>query len=1009
MKRAHFPHLRAIAVAFAVLCGLVTIAMFGEVLPSSPFGRIPFEVPIEADSSGSHTAVVDRESRRVLILNADFEITGIVNCDKLNSPIEAITDVCVAKDGVYVAGVKYQKDSDIIECERVVVYGTHGKSEKVVYERIVEAENTPSIKALDNADSGGVYIALFDDELYGMSTSTMQLIYANRSESFEVEGLETDYTQVYDIGYSSKAKAIATISMRGILNDDWGSSSTEDQSASVTTDVALAKHDTNRSSWSDCVFTSVDMSDDGDVYLYDDVSGSICRIDDAGKLKHLEGGEGCSSLHANGYKLAACNLEHGAVVIMGLDDESCTTLKEAGVSQSLAVLTCVTYACRLYVALYIVVVLLRKAWQLAAQGDLGKIGPLFGSAAVVFVVALAIGYISYGTYQSMMQTRTKEINTFADYLQDIALTQLSESMQKCNDRDFIRNEGASSKEAREGITDIEVDVIGLSYDATFNGLGTYTTVYGMDDKGVFYLIGSSEGQVIGTSAGAAAKADEIGEVFESGEVDRKIRTGSTLRDATLYRLVRIPSPDEQETVGVIEIGSRLRTFSASVAKDQVQRTIALLVMVLVVYLTYAELVACAKCFEEFRLLHHHHDSIAVLTRPFSFFVTLLASIDSVMTALIARALLSSAGMQTSGFYLALPAVMAGIGLAIGQVVYGIIGSRVLIHKLMMRGAIVMVAAALFAAGVVWMENYWLYCLAKLFMAAPFGLLYTLSYSLPRRADTDEVRATAAAGIKRTDTSAAALGTVLGGYAAQTLGNAWVYVLVAVVSAIVVVMADRVLPSTRHPMEHEARSVRSRTEAIVKLLTSKTTLPVIFFVMLPAILAAGYNSFLFPLFSANLGIGTSSINNLAVLGQLVVYVSISGIEWLEGRYDKWWLALAAVSLLGVVFLLFSFNTTIVWAVVTIALVGLLCKTSDAWKALWPRSAKADGLHTGMAVGAMFGVRSILLIVQPLLLGALLSLGDQSAVIVLGCICSVCAIAFFFVTRKMPLAPESEQTS
>jgi predicted MFS family arabinose efflux permease len=374
-----------------------------------------------------------------------------------------------------------------------------------------------------------------------------------------------------------------------------------------------------------------------------------------------------------------------------------------------------------------------------------------------------------------------------------------------------------------------------------------------------------------------------------------------------------------------------------------------------------------------------------------------------MTTLIARALIQSAGMDNSSMLFALPSVMLGVGLALGQAIYSVLGSRIVIRKLMTRGAIAMVFGAIFASIVVWQANFWLYCVAKLLMAIPFGLLYTLSYSLPRQAESDEVRALAAGGIKRTDTSAAALGTVLGGYTAQLLGNLWVYVLVAVASVAVLLMAWRLLPQTKQPLESNVNT-DSHREAVAKLFASRTTLPIIFFLMLPAILSAGYNSFLFPLFSANLGLGSASINNVFVFGQLVVFVFIPTLERLEERYDKWRVATVAVALLGVVFLLFSFNTTLVWATVTIALVGMLCKSADGWKAMWPRSAEAIGLTTGIATGLMFSVRSILLIVQPLVLGALLSISDRASVVVLGIVCSICAVAFYRTTKKTALAPK-----
>lgn len=1024
--------LRVALVVLAVVASLVSIATLGRTLPPTAFGWIPFEGPSDADSTGINTAVVDSASRRVLILNDDDRITGIVECNALNSPLEAITNVCVTNKTVYVAGVKYQKDSDIITQERIVAYNMAGRSEKIVYDQKIDNETMPTIKALEKGENDDVYVMVQRDSPLTDDMSAFELLHVDRREARKVEGFGEKLVGVFRIGYSAKADTYATISIRGLLNDemrfaqsdktnadaDAKTAADDAKAAAGSTPIASEKTDEKdttakkantdtKNAWDDCVFTSVDIADDGNVYVYDDVSERICRIGDNGVgFERFENGSGCSSLNTNGTTLSACGRDQNLVVVMDLNGTLQKELTGAQIAPSLSLLTCFILGCRAYLVAFYVCLLVRRIRRVGFRKSARKVIPMLGSAVVVFVVMLAIGYTAYGSYTAMMTTRAKELDVFADYLATIAPSNLSESMEKCNNRDIYRLAGVASADVFEGLVDIETQVNGLAIDATFNGLGTYTVVYGMDERGVFYLTGSSDEQVMGTSAGAATKADEIKEVFDRNAADEQIRTGSTLRDTTIYRLVAIPTTDNTGTAGVIEVGSRMRTFSASVAQDQAQRIIALLVLVLVVYLTYEELRECAACFEAFFKTRHHHDSIAVLTRPFSFFITLVSSIDAVMSTLIAREMLSVTGMATSGFLLALPSVMMGVGLAVGQAVYGLIGSRVVIHKLMTRGAILVVLSAIFAAVVVWRGNYPLYCFAKLLMAIPFGLLYTQSYSLPRRADTEDIRALAAGGIKRTDTSAAALGTVLGGYAAQALGNAWVYVLVAAVGCIVWVMADRVLPSTQHPLEHDARRDYSRSGAILHLVSRKSTLCIAFFVMLPGILAAGYNSFMFPLFSANLGIPASSINNLFVFGQLVVYVCISAIEWLEERYDKWWLAFAAVALLGIVFLLFSFNTTIVWAVVTIALVGLLCKTADAWKALWPRSAHGHGLATGMATGAMFAVRSLLLIVQPLLLGALLSVGDQAAVIVLGCICLACATAFYFTTRHSSIAPQVE---
>ncbi len=978
-------HLRFAAVLAAIISALVAIATFGMSIATSPWGAVDIVGPTAADSNGEMTAIVDSESRHVLILNARNELSGIVDCEQLNSPIEAVTDVCVAGDTIYVAGLQYQQDSDIIVRERVVAYDKHGSREEVLYDLEVDNNWMPEMKTMDSAGDG-VFVVLFHESYSSKQLSKLSIMRISREGAEEVDVTPMALESIYDIGYSSKANACKSLNMLGMLND----MSSDPQEPS-----ALDGH----------VFTSLDLAEDGSIYLVDDTTESVCRIgpEAVGQLTTIVSGGSYSNLHVNGNVLTLCDLGRGMVSISRLDGSHLQEIDAVPPTKSLSFAWSAILACRLYLAAFLVVALILKIRALVASGSTEGFGPMFASAVIVGVVALAIGYLSYGSYKVMKTVRENEINLLADYLNIISFD-LVDDIEACTNREAFRNEGQPTDKIMDSIESTTIRIAGLSAVATSNSIGMYTTVYGKDDAGIFYLCESSSSHMLGSSIEQSADMQEVEAIFSAGSASEQMSYGGTTRRSTMRRFVCVPSSDGKGICAVIEIGSRLKSFEASVASTQIERTIALLVMMLVVYLTYVELRECARCFVSYGQLRHHHDAVAILTRPFSFFITLLSSIDAVMTTLIARSLLSAANLGSSSMLLALPSVMLGVGLALGQAIYGLLGSRVLIQKLMVRGAFAMVCGAIVAFVVVLQQNYWLYCAAKLLMAIPFGLLYTLSYSLPRRADTDEVRALAASDIKRTDTSAAALGTVLGGYAAQALGNAWVYVIVALAGMIVLVLARSVLPQTNHPLEHEANAT-SRHEAVIRLLANKSTLSIVLFLMLPAILATGYNSFLFPLFSAHLGVSTSFINNLFVCGQLVVFVSISVIEYLEGRYDKWRVTIAAIALLGVVFLLFSFNTTLVWAVVTIALVGVLCKAADGWKALWPRSAHAIELTTGLATGVMFSVRSVLLIVQPLVLGTLLSVNGSVAVMALGIVCAVSSAAFYLITRRTALAPQT----
>ena len=979
--------LRLASVIAAVLAILVVLATFGMALPPSPWVPVVFQEPTAADSNGTITAIVDSASQRVLILNSNDELTGIINCARLNSPLEKATDVCVSGDTVYVAGVVYESDSDVIKRERIVAYDSHGRSEQIVYNLDDQQSLLHSIKTMDNAPDG-IYAARLPEADDRDTAVPIEVLHVTRAGWEKENDGALSATTAFDMGYNHETEECTVLDTTGRLAHVLGGRLKE---------ISATRH----------IYTSLSISDDGLTYVVDDTQDtvSLMNFNDPDDALPVLTDKNYDNLHINGQHITASVPGTDEVLVCSLDGKEQKFLRSASLSDAMTSVTGVVALCRIYLVLFGIIALALKLKDAFKEGLTENLGPALAAVVAVGLVALAIGYTSLGSYNAMMAAREKEINVFADYLELIG-SGLFEDMQNCNDRELFVNESKQTEEHIESYYSLSQMAGGLAEMATRNGVGTYTAIYGQDDKGVFCLYDATGNHIFGSSLDSSVANDDIQQVFDTGKVSNKISYVKTRDSTTMRRLVTIRSSDETQVLGVIEVGCHLSSFEKSLKNSHAERIIALLVIMLVVFLTYVELRACLRCFLSFRQMRHHRDAIAILTRPFSFLVTLLSSIDAVMTALIARSLIESTGSGQSSPLIALPAVMLGIGLALGQQIYSLLGSRVVIRRLMTRGAIAMVCAAVFAAFAVWDKSFWLYCLAKLLMAIPFGLLYTLTYSLPRRADSDEVRALAAAGIKRTDTSAAALGTVLGGYAAQTFGHVGVYALVAAVGTFVLFMAWRVLPQSNTPLEEKV-TMKSHREAVMKLLSSRNTLAIIFFLMLPAILASGYNSFLFPLFSANLGLATSSINNLFVVGQLVVFLSIPTLERLEARYDKWRVGAVSIALLAVVFLLFSFNTTLAWAVATIALVGMLCKAADAWKALWPRSAEAIGLTTGLATGVMFSVRSVLLIVQPLVLGALLSVSDSQAVVTLGIVCAVCAPLFYFTTRHSALRPPDQE--
>ena len=1058
-----------VMVVAAVLAAAVLFVTYGTVLPSAPFVPIQLDRPTSVDSNGEFTVVADTESRRALIINEKGNLTGVMSCLTIDSPFEAITDVCVSNGSIYVSGVRYVPDSDVIKEERVAQYDKGGNFKGIVYSVEGSDSELPSIKSLNNTEGGVAIIYEIDNanNAKNAQNASGKSDSASDASSGSASGASSDSSSNSTNSASSDSSSGASDDSNSTDNPEMPNFSivclvaTNDGIEEVqradagifrTHDAAFSKDDKSWFSYlsirgmlndsmsgyandvySGHVYTSIDIDDKGTLYATDDTTGSLCTISAGStEAKEILKGSGYDQVHLNKGVVSLCDSETNSVVLCDASGSIIKEFTEVTPSIGFSARMVLVWASGLYLLVLVFVLGGLKMYRQIKENRAEGLGPLLLSLAVVSAVAVAIGNLSFVSYQSSLDTRAHEINMCADYLADSS-SGLSEPMEKIGNRDALQGSDDELTEAFTNLIEAANPAMMLVNSANENNIGMYCTLYGKDDKGIFYLFGSSSEFVMGSTARIANNKD-LEAAFQSGyQPSKELIKGRTLRDATQYRLVPIPTTDGKGVAGVIEIGNKTRSFEAALTGHQAQRVLALLVLVFVVYLAYSELRSCGRCLFRYRQRQQEDpdNSIATLTRPFTLAITMLTSIDSVMTVLIARDLLTKAGMGDNGPLLALPAAMLGIGLICGQGLFGLLGDKVGLRRLVASGAFAMLLCTIFTGTAVASGNFWLYCAAKLTMSIPFGMLYALGYSLPRLAKSDDVRAVSAGGVKRTDTSAAALGTVLGGYAAQVLGNVWVYVLVGIACLPVIILALSLLPRGLEPLEVLARRNQKPTQStaadaskqssrapaksngkkarLFDFLKTPNAIGLALLVVLPATVAAGYASFLFPLFSVDLGLSKSDINNICVLGQLVVYLCITQIDRMEARYGKWKVTSVAIAFLGVVFLLFSVNTTLVWSIAVVAFVGVLCKSSDGWKAMWLKSAEETGITASSATGAMFATRSLALIVQPSILGALVGSTDSEAVIVIGLICVVCAIAFFFLTRRTSLAepPEPQQ--
>lgn len=704
----------------------------------------------------------------------------------------------------------------------------------------------------------------------------------------------------------------------------------------------------------------------------------------------------------NGSIASAIDRDRDEAKVIDLDTMTKVSYSRVTPSTSVCLHVLLMWACALFLVTFVLVVAVRTAFRLIAHNRVGELVAPFAALAVVLTIAIAVGNSAYFSYKTQIETRKNEVNAYADFVCEV-LPDHAKALCKNNNRSLFVGNMSMAIDILDSLNSAFTLLTGLSDSANANDINLYFCMYGEDEQGTYCLLSSHGEYVLGETVSGASSSDAVARAFD-GELSYEMQTGTSRYESTVYRVIRIEDPTEQGNDIVVEIGSRMSSFEGAALRNIFRNGLALLVMLLVVYMCYAELRACGRCVVRYRRMQAagEEGAISAIARPFALISMMLAGVDGVMSTLIAKDLLSAAGMDVAvsdeaKLLIMVPAVMLGIGQALGQGIYGTLGSKAGLRKLMVRWSGVMIVCSALTCAAVVSGSFQAYCAAKLLLSIPFGLLYMAAYSLRRHAVTKEQRELAKAGVKRSNTSSAALGTALGGYAAALFGNAGVYVALALVSVAMLAMTVALIPAHAMPPEEMREFSREEHARIRRFLLSPRTLVIVLAIIFPSVIATGYASSLFPLFSSQMGFEKTDINNVYLIGQLIVYVSIAGIEVFSKRVGSWNAALFGIAGLGLVFLAFSLNTTVVWGMVAIAFVGLLVKIANAWKPLWIAEAGAHDVPLGWATGAMYATRSLLRIAKPFVLGGLLLVSGQVAVIIIGAFCLACATAIFDARR------------
>lgn len=979
--------LLVLAAVLAVASLFVALSALGKpfVLPWQP---IELNAPALVSYGDEGGVVVDSSRQRLLFMNGDAEVTGIIRLDSGETPITEAVGVSQRGNTIYVSGICRAQDAENVVNEAIVAYDCNGKSLGVVWEddalsftfvdypTVIDVEPTESELQVVRVTSRG----------YGDDVLTLYSVPLDGSEETEF-GERTVADPAYDATYMEQYDSLYVATYEGdLLRIDSQNESTtllsRDEGLYCSVDNlgdALLVYDNKLGT-----YTKLELTSTGDI-----ASTQVVQEDALSSSLVATGAYMSSTLDGNTVHIA--NDQSGEVrEFRSLELQTGYRLRMISVIASVA-----------YLALAALVLVVVAAVRVVRSGHSEKIGKVLGITMFVTLLVVAVSYFSRESYNDAMNTRTNEVLTHANYLYMTPNAELSNAANRVAERIYGKRE--PDEDADYYFVCGDLDALILSGED--NSIGLYYNLYATDGAGdVRYISSNRRDNLYGakiTDSETAALVDEVAKSateYDDGVVSSiEVRRGDNQNSTTTYTMVPLHTDDNECRV-VLELGSRMESFEFKQARTAFERILTFVVLAAAIYIGMFEFSEQTKGILRYRELRAVGDegAGAALSRTYALVIRTASKVDRALAVIVAKDILEATGGEEGMFLIGLPPLVQTLGVLLGRIVFTIIGTRHRGRPLLFTAAGIAVIALLSCFVSATQQLFWPFIAGKLVSGIAIGVMLGSEETHPEMATSREDKSMANQYFRANAASSMFAG-LLGGAVAAVWGTPAIYIA----SAVLVIMSCRVLwhalPKDRICLGHVKRS---GTRESIRGVLSPQMLPYFVLGGIPCALASGYGSLIFPLFMSSSGVSDASISALSSLGTAVSGLLGPSIGRLQHVIDRRLIIFLSLLGLSFTFAPFAFNQTVVWAVVSIVVLSVLNEFLYDW--FWYQYTALIRLgYRGAEVQPWLEIESnVCNTIQPIILGVLMTTGTLNTCLLLAVYFFVDALGFgVFIRRQM----------
>lgn len=460
-------------------------------------------------------------------------------------------------------------------------------------------------------------------------------------------------------------------------------------------------------------------------------------------------------------------------------------------------------------------------------------------------------------------------------------------------------------------------------------------------------------------------------------------------------------------LGAIGYGRDFAVFNDQTLTVSIEIAMTLFTIAIIIYMGSAELMAFIESVKKKKENPNAQNTEIYFTQTFTFVKGMLMYMDDALMVIVANEMLAKRGEGILSFALliSLLTVAKGAGGTLGSILFMILPKRFSSKRNLVIGSLGIALSAAGMGAAVLGNHYFLFCLWKfIFMLLAYFVYGTVDI-LFLNADTEKDRLSALNGRMKGNISGSVLSIMLGGFVSNLFGYSAIYFFLAGMGALAVLLFILYFTGTmkkEDSVTQETPKVKLKKSDYVRLFFSPSILVYIFFIIAPQMLALGYKNFVFPLYSSEMNLPAYYITNLVVLSKVLSDLILDPVETALKKVDYWWRIVIAAIVVGLAFIAFTINDTIVWAVMVLVIVTIFDKlTNPSLEMVWTREVRDRQLDEKFVGRAMTMIKHTFKSFREAMLSFIQGFCGSGINVAIGLASAIGGIIYALVTRNTPM--------